>query len=380
MKKFNVLKIILAASAFLLLGAISIAAPGMSGLGMASVGPRFAALSLGSIPGLEGEWWLLALLGVLAVLLVVAIILMLVSASKKNRQAEDEPEEEPEEAPVEEVAEEEPEEASVEEATEEEPEEAPAEEPVEEEAVEEAPAEEPVEEEPVEEAPAEEATEEEPEEAPAEVTEEAAPVEEAPEEAPVEEAAEEIPEEEEIEEPEGDEDGSIPIMPVAGDGETTVVLNKSFMARLSQADEMLKARYSAIKNYILSFKQVKARISWGFDSFNSGRIRLIRIQCKGKNLLMYMALKPDSVDPKYRCKDVGNVSRYEEVPTMIKIKSDRSLKYAKELVDQLMAENSLQRNEKYEDVDYTVPYMETEDLIANGLIKTRETVAKPFYQ
>ncbi len=96
--------------------------------------------------------------------------------------------------------------------------------------------------------------------------------------------------------------------------------------------------------------------------------------------MMYLALDPTELDPKYRVKDVSEVRRYQTVPSRIKIKSPRTLKYAKELVDKIMQDNGIVAKQKYEAVDYSVPYMDTETLIENGLIKTKETAAKPFYQ
>ena len=254
-------------------------------------------LAFGSIPELEGEWWVMALLGVSVILFIVTIVFMF-SAAYGSKQDEDSQENEGESTAIELVDE------------------------------------------------------------------------------PEEEQPEDIDEPEE--EPEKSEAEPLPIELTAASLEYTTVYNKSFMARLSQADDEIKSRYNEIKNHILSYKKVKARVSWGFDSFNSGRNRLIRIQCKGKRLIMYLALNPSDLDRKYRVKDVGEVSRYREVPAMIKIKSERSLKYAKELVDKIMAENELVLKTAYEAVDYTVPYMETEDLIANGLIKTRVAVKRSF--
>ncbi len=274
-------------------------------------------LAFGSIPELEGEWWVIALLGVLTILFIVTIVFMFSAAYGSTKPKEEEqPKKVPEESQEEEQPEEEPDEPQEEEGPEEQPDE-----PEEEEGLED-----------------------------------------------IEEEAESVKSEAE----------PLPIDPTAASLEYTTVYNKSFMARLSQADDDVKAKYNEIKNYILSYKKVKARVSWGFDSFNSGRKRLIRIQCKGKRLVMYMALNPLDLDRKYRVKDVGDVSRYEEVPAMIKIKSERSLKYAKELVDKLMAKNELVLKAAYGSVDYTVPYMETEDLIANGLIKTRLAVKRSF--
>lgn len=184
----------------------------------------------------------------------------------------------------------------------------------------------------------------------------------------------------EEEDDDDDDENELPAGSLEASREYTTIYNRSFMARLSQSSVEQKNRYNEIKNHILSYKKVKSRVSWGFDSFNTGRNRLIRLQCKGKNLMMYIALDPAQLDAKYKAKDMSSVIRYQTVPARVKIKSDRTLRYAIELVDKLMEENGIVADGKYEAADFSVPYMDTETLIANKLIKTRETSARPFYQ
>ena len=196
------------------------------------------------------------------------------------------------------------------------------------------------------------------------------PVEE-PVEQPVEEAAEEtavaVEEPEEIldeasedEEVEVDEFGNV------------VRYRKSFMARLIQTQNPNQDYYTELKNELLSYKGVKSRLSWKYDSFNKGRKKCAKIAIRGKTLVLYLALDPldeEKFHPtKYYQFNAGETKCYAEVPFGMKIRSDRALKYAKELIAILMAELGLEKREIVQE-DYHYPYETTEQLISEGLIK-----------
>lgn len=156
----------------------------------------------------------------------------------------------------------------------------------------------------------------------------------------------------------------------ANDNDERSIYNKSFTARLSQADDLIKTYYSELKNDILAYKGVKSRISWSFDTFNKGREKCIKLQIRGKSLYMYIALNPADVDEKYHIKDVSQMSRYSSVPTMLRIRKPRSLKYAKELVAKLMENMGIERGET-PNVQYKIDYKSNEALLQVGLIKIK---------
>ena len=251
------------------------------------------------------------------------------------------------------------------------------EEPVEEPAPEvvEEPVEEPapeVVEEPVEE-PAPEVVEEPIEESAPEVVEE--PVEEpAPEvvEEPVEEPAPEVVEEP-VEEPAPE------VAPIAlGENEGTRLINgeivlvhyrSSFMSRLIQADADIQDYYTIIKNVLLSYKGVKARSSWSCESFNKGRLQCAKLNVKGRTITLYLALDPkDYIDSKYHFTDVSDKPKFDKVPMLVKVRSDRALKYAVELIEEMMAKLGVLQG-AIPDVDYHMPYETTEELVERDLVK-----------
>lgn len=161
--------------------------------------------------------------------------------------------------------------------------------------------------------------------------------------------------------------------------EEMTIYDRSFTARLAQAEAPLPAYYSELKNYLLSYKYVRSRVSWSYDSFNKGRRKLCKLQIRGKSLYLYIALDPDSIDPKYHHKDVSAVDRFKDVPTKLKVRSERSLKYAKELVDILMKAFDIEQGE-IESVDYTIPYKSTEELIEVGEIREKGIASEEFWK
>ena len=143
----------------------------------------------------------------------------------------------------------------------------------------------------------------------------------------------------------------------------------SFMSRLIQADESIQSYYTAVKNELLSYKGVKARTSWNFESFNNGRIQCAKLNVKGKSLEVYLALDTAeySVD-KYHFVDVSDKPKLDKVPMLLKVKSDRGLKYALELIEEMMNKLGMKKTET-PNVDYRMPYETTEALAARDLVK-----------
>ena len=177
------------------------------------------------------------------------------------------------------------------------------------------------------------------------------------------EEAEEIPPEELIEE----EAELVEEFVING---LVVRYNRSFTARLTQASDEMKSRYSEIKNYILSYKGVKNRISWKREIFRIGRNTFACFVMRGKTLCLCLATDPARFEEtKYKIFDLSVRSPKNKMPSMYRILNDRRVKYAKEIIDMLMAELGLNRNEAYADEDFVLSYRTTEELINCDLIK-----------
>lgn len=296
-------------------------------------------------------------------------------ATVVEETAEEPQEEAPvEETPAEEVAEDTPEEDVQEETTE-----APVEEPVAEEPQDEETAEVPQEEETVE-TPVEEPAEEEP------VQDESAeaPQEETAEE-PQEEVVETVAEEPAQEEQPVQEEEIQPVEAVVVDVNVDVevpsepqmvqVLDRSFTAKIALADETVKAYYNTIKNFALSFKNVRSRISWACDSINRGRKKICKVIVKGKSIILYLAIDPETLPAKYHAKSAGKAVKYQATPTKLRVKSGRSVKYAMEIIALIANGYGLKQGEVQS--NNFVPSVNTEEeLIAQGFIKSKLVKAR----
>lgn len=151
--------------------------------------------------------------------------------------------------------------------------------------------------------------------------------------------------------------------------ETFITYQKSFMARLIQAPDDAKERYNKLKNYIMSFKGVNNNISWNYDSFLISNRSVVKLKMNGKVITAYLALhNTDGLDTKYKFKYVGDVKTHEQTPIMVKVRGPRELKYLLELVKIMFNQLNIEQGE-IEDVDYRVPYEETEALLEKGLVK-----------
>ena len=154
--------------------------------------------------------------------------------------------------------------------------------------------------------------------------------------------------------------------------ELNIHCKRSFTANLMQSDpKTVKSYYNELKNYILSFKGIKAKTAWRYETYKKGRNQLFRIRIKGKGLCLYCALEPSSVDESRYFHDVVTAKDYSEIPTMVRIRTERGLKRAKELVDAVMAKFDIKPNPKAKEVDYLefYPFKKTKELVEAGFVK-----------
>ena len=146
---------------------------------------------------------------------------------------------------------------------------------------------------------------------------------------------------------------------------------RSYLSRLAQSQGSIQDYYNEIKNLLLSYKGVKSRISWNFESFNVGRTPLAKFNAKTRTLYVYIAISPEElVDTKYNFTDMSAKKKYAAVPVLLKVKGDRKFKHAIELLTMLCEEKlQLPKKKVIEEIDYRVPFKTTEELVQEGTIK-----------
>lgn len=183
------------------------------------------------------------------------------------------------------------------------------------------------------------------------------------------------------EDEESDEDGEVEAFGDDGEDEGTLEVevneagnvvryNRSFTARITQADNDLKARYSELKNYLLAFRGVRARMSWRRETFHIGRKSVAGFVVRGKTLCLCLATDPALFEnTKYKVVDVSGRKGKNPLPCMYKLTSDRKMSYAKELADIVLAGFNTAKVADYKPADFTLPYKSTDVLIKRRLIK-----------
>lgn len=151
--------------------------------------------------------------------------------------------------------------------------------------------------------------------------------------------------------------------------------NRSYTARVIQADDELKARYSELKNYILAYKGVYNKITWKREAFFVDRRTCVAtFAIRGKTLCLFLPVDPAKFDgTKYKVESRPNA----KLPSMYRIKSDRSTKFAKEMLDIVFAEVGVAENAEYKPINFRPVYKSTENLINKGYIKVKTTVVEP---
>ncbi len=146
--------------------------------------------------------------------------------------------------------------------------------------------------------------------------------------------------------------------------------DRSFTARLIQSDDELKQWYTELKNYLLSFKKVKDRMSWKRESYRYGRDPVVRLGFRGKTLCAYLPFDPnDFSESKFKVEDVSDNVSYADTPCMYRIKNARRVKYLMELIDTVMERLNGGARVERDSVDYYMPYEGIVELIQKGLIK-----------
>ena len=129
-------------------------------------------------------------------------------------------------------------------------------------------------------------------------------------------------------------------------------IKRKFNTKMMFAPYETKEYYNEIKNYLTMYR-AKGRISARCETFRYKGL-VAKVALGGKSIKVFLALDPSIIDenPKYHLRDFSEKKQYQEVPVMIRVRSPRSLKYFKELVDLMMANRSVKPKRNFEPTDY----------------------------
>lgn len=119
------------------------------------------------------------------------------------------------------------------------------------------------------------------------------------------------------------------------------IIRIPFQTRMKSAEPSMAKNYNELKSEIMSYG-VKSRISNKGDTFRLHKVTFVRITVAGKALKLYFALDPkDYANSPLPIQDVSHKKVYADIPLVFKVKSDLSMKRAKDLISDVMKKNGL---------------------------------------
>ena len=153
---------------------------------------------------------------------------------------------------------------------------------------------------------------------------------------------EEEPEDEEEDEEEEEE------APVVEGPEGLVIKGKRkrkpFETRLRNSVYDLRHKYYDLRDYI-KWYGLRNRVSIPGDTFSYKRQRYVFVTIVGKHLRVYLNLNPDDYAESTIPVERAEAKKYEDLPCLLRVKSDLAYRRAKKLVDDVMAKIGLPRPE-----------------------------------
>ena len=112
-----------------------------------------------------------------------------------------------------------------------------------------------------------------------------------------------------------------------------------FSIRIENAEESLANAYKEIRHHALCYG-LKSRISKSADTFRLHNITFVKIAQTGKSLKIHFALNiNDYADSPIPVIDDSKHNSYKEIPLLLKVRSDLSVRRAIKLIDDLAAKN-----------------------------------------
>ena len=119
---------------------------------------------------------------------------------------------------------------------------------------------------------------------------------------------------------------------------------KPFETRLRNSEYDLRHKYYDLRDYI-KWYGLRNRVSIPGDTFSYKRQRYAFVTIVGKHLRIYLQLDPKDYADSTIPVEQAEAKKYEDLPCLLRIKSDLAYRRAKKLVDDLMAKIGMERPE-----------------------------------
>ncbi|MBP5694162.1 MAG: hypothetical protein J6X03_01740 [Bacilli bacterium] len=128
--------------------------------------------------------------------------------------------------------------------------------------------------------------------------------------------------------------------------------NLSFNERLAKASPEIVEAYNSLKNLLVSYG-LKNRVSNSGDTFRLHKNTYAKITLGGSQLKVYFALNPaDYANSAIPVGDASGKDIYKDIPLVFRVKSNLSLRRARDLVNDTMNKAGIAKEAEEGNVDY----------------------------
>ena len=131
-----------------------------------------------------------------------------------------------------------------------------------------------------------------------------------------------------------------------------VVKRVPFAQKMLTLDAKTQIYYEKIHNTFRALRNINPRISMKGVSYRKGKVLVAKISVRGKTMRLHLALDVNEFEQNvYFQKDLSDVKAYLEVPFMVKVKSDRGLKKALELIEKMCEKQAIEKKARFNAID-----------------------------
>lgn len=182
----------------------------------------------------------------------------------------------------------------------------------------------------------------------------------------------EYPDDDYEEDDDEDEEEEESEQPATDDGAPRYVL--TYLAKLIQAPDEVKAYYSTVKNMFLSYRDVDTRITRAHESIFVGRVKLAKFVMRGKSLELQLALSTRDINKSEYAIEKLDKSKHEYYTCRYMLNGTRRVQYASELIAKLMKSKGVVPAVRHKERDFAteLPFEDIDALIEKGLAKVKK--------
>ena len=115
---------------------------------------------------------------------------------------------------------------------------------------------------------------------------------------------------------------------------------RHFKQKLIDAPCIIQDRYEQIVSLVSRIQGIRVIEGKSRESFKKGHDPVVRMTFRGKTLCVSLALNPeDYQNTKYRFTDISEFKTHTHYPMRVKLTSDRQVRWAKELINDIITKN-----------------------------------------